>query len=259
VVRCFRDADVPHVEGSSDPVRDLDIINTELMLADLEVLDRAGRKLAPRAKSGDDEAGANLEMIEEMKACLNGGTLLSRGGLSAPLSETILGYGLITMKPVLYLANVDEDDPDESLHEPVRRYAEEQGAAFMILSAKVEEEISELPEAEKKDFLNAMNLQESGLARLVALVYDLLHLITFYTITTDLQAWTVRRGTDALDAAGRIHSDFQRGFIRAEVFQFSDLLQAGSEHGVREHGVLRTEGRDYVVQDGDIIHFLFNV
>ena len=170
-----------------------------------------------------------------------------------------LQYGTITDKPVVYVANVGEEELGGPCVEAIKSYAEAHEAAFLSLSGHVEEEISELSSDEKGEYLQALGLEESGLVRLTRTVYSLLDLVTFYTVTTDLQAWTVPRGALAPQAAGRIHTDFEHGFIRAEVFHYADLVEAGSEHTIREVGKLRSEGKDYVVADGDIIHFLFNV
>jgi len=256
VVRCFHDDDVAHVAGTVDPLRDIEIINTELALADIDVLERAGEKVAPRAHSGEKAAAAELAEIERMLAALNAGDPLRE---HAGLHEAAGRYGLITDKPVVYVANVDESDAAGAAGAAVSAYAGRTGAAYLALSAKVEQEISELPEADRQPYLQSLGLAESGLARLSRAVYGLLGLITFYTAATDLQAWTVRQGALAPQAAGRIHTDFERGFVRAEVYTYDDLVRLGSEHKVREAGHLRQEGRTYEVRDGDITHFLFNV
>ena len=258
VVRCFHDEDVSHVTGSIDALRDIEIINTELMLADLEQLQRAREKIAKKAKSGDRETASRLEALERMAKHLDGGSLLRDAAEPVQDPELFREFGLITAKPLLYLANIDEEGGDAHFQKTIEEYAADTGAAYMPLVGKLEEEISELPEEEKQTYLEAMGLAKSGLDRLVEQAYRLLDIITFYTVTTDLQAWTVTTGTKAPDAAGKIHTDFKAGFIRAEVYAFDDLLEAGSEHHIRELGHLRLEGHDYVMQDGDIVHFLFN-
>jgi GTP-binding protein YchF len=258
VVRCFRDENVTHVAGDVDPGRDIEIIDTELLLADLEVLERARDKVVHKAHSGDKAAAAEVAEIDAMRGLLDAGTPLR----AAPaLHEAAARYGLITDKPLVLVANVDEGDSTGAggAAGAVTAHAGRVGAASIALSARVEQEISELPEAERQGYLQALGLAESGLARLTRTVYGLLDLITFYTAATDLQAWTVRRGTLAPAAAGRIHTDFERGFIRAEVYTYDDLARLGSEHKVRESGHLRQEGHGYEVKDGDIVHFLFNV
>jgi GTP-binding protein YchF len=256
VVRCFHDEDVSHVTGNVDPVRDIEIINTELMLADLEQLDRAKSKLLMKAKSGDSEAGKKIEFIEKMAEHLDAGKLLK--DLDMPSEQVFKEFGLLTSKPFLYLANIDEERTDEEGQASIQNYASQHGSAFLHLVGKLEEEISELPEEEKQIYLEAMGLEQSGLDRLIGTAYRLLDILTFYTMTTDLQAWTVKTGTKASEAAGKIHTDFEKGFIRAETFHYNDLISAGSEHHIREKGLFRSEGHDYVVKDGDIIHFLFN-
>ena len=259
VVRCFESADAQHVLGAVDPGRDIEIINTELLLADLQLLDKDRSQMEKKAKAGDREAAARIQTLAAMTAHLNAGKLLRSFEMNEAARELVREYGLITAKPVLYVVNLGEEGCPPELLDRVQRLAEGEGARVVPISGKLEEEISELPPEEKKEYLEAMGLERSGLERLVESAYRLLDLITFYTITTDLQAWTLRRGSTAPQAAGRIHSDFERGFIRAEVFHFDDLIKAGSDHHAREMGLLRTEGKGYVVQDGDIIHFLFNV
>lgn len=258
VVRCFESGEAQHVLGTVDPVRDIDIIKTELLLADLEMLERDRARVEKRAQGGEREAARRLPALAAMIEHLNCGRLLKSFEMSDPARDLVREYGLITAKPVLYLANIGESGCDPGVMEALAGRAAEDGAPLLSLSGKIEEEISELAPEEKQEYLAAMGLEHSGLERLIEAAYGLLELITFYTITTALQAWTVRRGTPAPEAAGRIHSDFQRGFIRAEVFHFDDLLRAGSEQQIREQGLLRSEGKSYRVQDGDIIHFLFN-
>jgi GTP-binding protein YchF len=259
VVRCFTVADVVHVTGDVDPVRDIEIINTELMLSDLEVLDRAREKYDRLSGHGSKEAKTAMAAIETMTACLNQGKLLKGMVMDEAMAALNIEYGLITTKPVLYLANVDENNASETPLKKLEEYARADGSEFLFLSGKIEEEISELPDAEKREYLDAMGLKESGLVRMIHASYRLLDLITYYTSATELQAWTLKTGTTAQKAAGKIHTDFERGFIRAEVFNYRDLKQAGSEKGVKEQGHLRLEGREYPVEDGDIIKYLFNV
>lgn len=259
VVRCFAHEDVAHVTGAVDPLRDIGIINTELMIADMELLERAREKLLKLAHSGDKEARAKTELFDRCLAHLNGGNMLSSAHLSEGDLDVLAEYGIITHHPMLYCANTDESPESGRLAGDVAGFAKRENAAFVSIVGKIEEEIAHLPGNEKQEYLEAMGIRESGLARLIGSAYALLDLITFYTMATELQAWTIARGTHALRAAGRIHTDFERGFIRAEVLGFDDLIKAGSEHHAREKGLLRVEGRDYVVRDGDIIKFLFNV
>jgi ribosome-binding ATPase len=259
VVRCFHSEDALHVMGSVDPLRDMDVITTELVLADYEHLERETEKLAKRAKLGEKEAAARMESLGPMLRHLAAGKRLRTLALSAEMAHLSREHGLITAKPLLYLANLDETGADPAALDPLRTRAADEGAGFLTIAGKLEEEIAELGAAEKREYLAAMGLARSGLDTLVEAAYRLLGLVTYYTATTDLQAWTIPEGTSARAAAGRIHSDFERGFIRAEVVHYDDLVAAGSEHQAREKGFLRTEGRDYVVRDGDVIHYLFNV
>ncbi len=259
VVRCFAAEDVVHVTGEIDPVRDIEIVNTELMLADLEVLDRAKDKIMKLARSGDKAAQHRVAVIDRMEEHLNRGELLATLDISDEEKNIAREFGLITGKPMLYLANAGENDLGGGAAENVAKYAEDTGAEQMVIVGKLEEEISELPEGEKKGFLDAMGLPSSGLDRLIISSYRLLDLITYYTAATDLQAWTVKKGTHAATAAGKIHTDFERGFIRAEVYHYDELIAAGSEHAMRDKGFLRSEGRDYVIREGDIIKYLFHV
>lgn len=259
VVRCFSNADVVHVAGEVDPLRDIEIVNTELMLADLEVLERGKEKYERLAGHGNKDAKNILKVIEEMLAHLNGGKLLKSLEIDEIRKAVNDEYGLITSKPMLYLANIDENAVPAALLKKIEEYAAREGSEFLYLSGKIEEEIAELSESEKGEYLEALGLKESGLTRVIHNSYRLLDLITYYTTTTDLQAWTLKKGTSALKAAGKIHTDFERGFIRAEVFNYADLKEAGNEKGVREKGHLRQEGKEYTVKDGDIIKFLFNV
>jgi ribosome-binding ATPase len=259
VVRCFSNDDVVHVTGDVDPVRDIEIINTELMLADIEVLERGLDKEQKLERSGDKKAKIKISMIERMIGHLNNGAMLGTFVRGDDEHEILAEFGVITDKPVIYLANTDEEASSRRYIDIVAGYASKQGAQHLHIVGKLEEEISELPVEEKREYLEAMGLAESGLDRLIRSAYGLLNLITYYTAATELQAWTLLAGTGAARAAGKIHTDFERGFIRAEVFRYDDLVKLGSDKAVREHGLLRSEGRDYIVQDGDIIKYLFNV
>jgi GTP-binding protein YchF len=259
VVRCFKDDDVIHVAGDVDPVRDIEIINLELIFSDMEILTRAREKLIKSARSGDKQSQHHVGVFEKFIAHLNSGSPLRSLAPHPDELEAVKEYGLITLKPVLYLANAGEDIQTGPGINVISEYAATEKSEFLFISGKLEEEISELPASEKNEYLSAMGLKESGLERLIAAAYRLLDLITYYTAATDLQAWTVSKGTTAPRAAGKIHTDFEKGFIRAEVFSFRDLIENGSEHGVREKGLLRSEGRDYVIKEWDIVRYLFNV
>ncbi len=259
VVRCFSNDDVVHVAGDVDPVRDIEIINTELMLSDIEILERGLEKEHKMLRSGDKKAQIQAGVIEQMIGHLNSGNMLRTFSMGDDERHMLADFGVITDKPVIYLANIDEEQSSRKHLNAVADYAGVQGAQYLYLIGKLEEEISELPAGEKKEYLEAMGLAESGLDRLIRTAYGMLNLITYYTAATELQAWTLLTGTHAATAAGMIHTDFEHGFIRAEVFQYDDLVKYGSEKAVREHGQFRSEGRDYIVHDGDIIKFLFNV
>jgi GTP-binding protein YchF len=259
VVRCFANDDVVHVTGDVDPVRDIEIINTELMLADIEILEKGLDKEQKLERSGDKKAKTKAAAIERMIGHLNKGNMLGSYAHDDDERVILFEYGLITDKPVIYLANTDEGEQSRRFIDIVADYAAKHGSQHLHIVGKLEEEISELPADEKKEYLEGMGLAESGLDRLIRTAYGLLNLITYYTAATELQAWTLPTGTGAAPAAGKIHTDFERGFIRAEVFRYVDLVKMGTEKAVREHGLLRSEGRDYIVQDGDIIKYLFNV
>lgn len=259
VVRCFHHHDVVHVIGEINPVRDAEIVNTELLLADMEVLLRAREKVVKVAQSGDKHARTKLELLERMIVHLNEGKMLRTLYITEDDQNFVKELGIITNKPMLYCANVGENGDGLNEAKELEMLAQKENAACIILSGKIEEEISELPSEDKKEFLRSMGIEESGLDRLIKTAYGLLDLITYYTSATELQAWTVKKGTAAQKAAGKIHSDFEKGFIRAEVYNFKDLIAVGSEHAIREKGLLRSEGKEYIIQDGDIVHYLFNV
>ncbi len=258
VVRCFESADAVHVMGSVDPGRDIDVVNTELLLADLQVIERAREKEIHAARAGEKTAKHDVELLETLAKHLDGGAALRTVPEPGKYVEIIARLGVITAKPVLYLANRGES-ADEALPRQVRERAAAEGAGFVAIAGKVEEELSALAPEDREGFARELGIERTGLDRLVEASYAMLGLVTFYTAATDLQAWTIPVGTPAHTAAGRIHTDFERGFIKAEVVQFDDLVRAGTEHHARELGQLRAEGRDYVVRDGDVVRFLFNV
>jgi GTP-binding protein YchF len=259
VIRCFRRDDVVHVTGDIDAVRDGEIVETELVISDIEVLERAREKLVKSLRGGDKSAQKRLDVIVKCIPFLNEGTPLKNISLHEGEKTLLKSYGLVTLKPVLYCANIDEEGGVKQQVKRLEEYAKKRGGDFLTISGKLEEEISELPADEKQEYLKELGIGESGLDRLVNKAYRLLDLITFYTTTTRLQAWTLERGTAAQKASGKIHTDFERGFVRAEVYGYDELLSEGSETHVREAGKLRSEGREYIVTDGDIIHFLFNL
>lgn len=265
VVRCFEDGNVVHVDGSIDPLRDIETINLELIFSDLEILERRIAKVTKTARM-DKTAAKELELLKRIKAHLEDGnpakTLEVEDEDELPLLE---GYNLLTYKPVIYAANVSEDDladdAQSNAHvEKVREYAKEQNSEVFVICAQIEQEIAELDEDEKKMFLEDLGIKESGLEKLIRASYHILGLMSFLTAGEDeTRAWTIRIGTKAPQAAGKIHTDFERGFIKAEVVNYKDLLESGSYAGAREKGLVRMEGKEYVVRDGDVILFRFNV
>jgi GTP-binding protein YchF len=255
---------VVHVDGRVDPIRDKEVVETELMLADLDTVEKRLSVLEKKAKSGDPRSSQEAAFLQRLKGMLSASRSL-RGGSYSPEEAQWLGeYHLLTDKPVVYVANVSEADLRLGAEtEPVRRVREmamKEGADVAVISGKVEAEVSALPKEERAAYLEAMGLKESGLDRLARAAYHLLDLITFFTAgENEARAWTIHRGMKAANAAGRIHSDMERGFIRAEVIGYEDLMAAGSPQAVRERGQLRIEGAEYIVQDGDILYFRFNV
>ena len=265
VVRCFEDSNVVHVDGSIDPLRDIETINLELIFSDLEILERRIAKVTKTARM-DKEAAKELDFLEKIKAHLEAGKMAITMELENEEEEHFMGsYNLLTWKPVIYAANVSEDDladdgDGNTFVQEVKSYAKEQNSEVFVICAQIEQEIAELDEEERKLFLEDLGLKESGLEKLVKASYRLLGLMSFLTAGEDeTRAWTIKIGTKAPKAAGKIHTDFERGFIKAEVVNYQDLLDCGSYAGAREKGLVRMEGKDYVVQDGDVILFRFNV
>jgi GTP-binding protein YchF len=262
VVRCFVGADVPMVEGSLDPVRDAEIVETEMALADLETVARARQAAASRAKSGDRYAREQVAALQHLEARLAEGVPVRRQVLEEPAREVVGALRLLTAKPVIYVANVDEAAlPDGGPHAAaLRALADRQGAGFVALAAKLEAELQDLPPDDARAYLEAVGLREPGLPRLIRACYSLLGLISFFTVlSNEVRAWPVRRGTHAAEAAGQIHTDMQRGFIRAEIVPWDVLVAQGSLHAARDHGLVRTEGRDYAIADGDVMTVRFAV
>jgi hypothetical protein len=262
VLRCFEGGDITHVEGSIDPLRDAETVETELMLADLESLEKRQVNAAKKAKGGDKEAKAQIEVMEPVLALLRDGKP-ARLFKPTPEQKPILQQlQLLTAKPVLYVCNVEEASAAEgnALSAKVAARAKSEGASAVIVSAAIEAEVAQLPEDERAEFLSHLGLTETGLARVIRAGYRLLDLITFFTVgPKETRAWTVHRGSRAPEAAGVIHTDFERGFIVAETIAYDDYLVCGGEQGAKDAGKMRQEGRDYFVQDGDVILFRFNV
>lgn len=264
VVRCFEDPNITHVAGRVDPISDIEVINLELILADMETVERRIERIGRRARAGEKDAKAELEVLEKFKTAFEAEQPARSVELTDDESVYARDLHLLTMKPVLYVANVSEDGLANAEENPLvkktREYAEAEGAETVIISAKVESEIAELEGEDKVMFLEELGLKESGLNRLIRAAYKLLGLITYFTAgVQEVRAWTIRENTKAPQAAGVIHSDFERGFIRAEVVHYDDLIESGSMQAAREKGLVRLEGKDYVVRDGDVMHFRFNV
>ena len=263
VLRCFEDGDVTHVDGAVDPDCDAETIDTELMLADLDSLERRVTSAAKKAKGGDKDSKTQLEVMEPVLEALRAGRPARSVALDADQRIILKTLGLMTSKPVLYVANVDEASAasGNALSARVAARAAAEGTSHVVISAAIEAEVAMLgDEAEKREYLSALGLEETGLARVIRTGHQLLHLITFFTVgPKEARAWTLQLGLKAPQAAGVIHSDFERGFIRAETIAYNDFITLGGEAAAKEAGRMRLEGKDYVVQDGDIFHFLFNV
>jgi GTP-binding protein YchF len=262
VVRCFDDPDITHVDGSIDPLRDIDTIETELILADLESAERRANRYAKAGKGGDKEALLHASVAQRMFEALNEGRPVRSLEFSGDELDSMRQAQMITAKPVLYVCNVDEAglSTDNPYVAAVRQRAAESGAGVVLISARIESEIAELDDNDRADFLESLGLTEPGLAVLARETYRLLGLQTYFTAgEKEIRAWTIGKGWTAPQAAGVIHSDFERGFIKAEVYSIEDLEQYKSEAGMKAAGRLRLEGKEYVVRDGDVMHFRFNV
>jgi ribosome-binding ATPase len=260
VVRCFEDTDITHVEGRIDPIADIETVETELMLADLDSLERRVDGLSKKAKGGDKEAKEAVDLINRALALLRDGKPARLVERKPEEERAFHMLGLLTSIPVLYVCNVEEAAAatGNDFSRKVEARAKAEGAATVVISAKIESEIAVLSRAERSDYLAAVGLQEAGLDRLIRAGYALLGLVTFFTVgPKETRAWTVTRGARAPQAAGVIHTDFEQGFIRAETIAYADFVAGGGEAGAREAGKMRLEGKDYVVQDGDVMHFRF--
>ncbi|MEY3730177.1 MAG: hypothetical protein RLZZ57_933 [Pseudomonadota bacterium] len=261
VLRCFEDGDVTHVEGSIDPIRDADTVETELMLADLDSLEKRAQGLVKRARGGDKEALAQMALIEPIKAALEAGRP-ARTAVPAGEAEAAKRLQLLTTKPVLYVCNVEEASAATGNTQSARVFerAKAEGAQAVVVSAAIEAEISQMPQADRGEFLSSLGLEEGGLDRVIRAGYALLGLITYFTVgPKEARAWTILKGMKAPQAAGVIHGDFERGFIAAETIAFDDYVALGGEQGAKEAGKMRVEGKEYVVRDGDVMLFRFNV
>jgi len=262
VVRCFEDPNVIHVAGKVDPKADIEVIEAELMLADLDAIEKRLFKAEKMVKTGDKKTAEEVEFMRRLKDMLSKGEPIRRGAHSDEEQVWLRNYTLLSSKPVLYVANVAEDTvgkPNPYV-DAVKKIAAEEGAGVVVISGQVEGEIAQLPMEERKEYLAGMGLKESGLDRMIRAGYDLLGLITYLTAgEKEVRAWTITKGTKAPQAAGKIHTDFEKGFIRAQVSHYDDLMKLKTEQAVKAAGLLRSEGKEYVVKDGDIMLFRFNV
>lgn len=263
VVRCFEDSNITHVEGGVDPIRDIEIIDLELIICDLDVVNTRLEKIEKKAvTTKDKEALEEVNALKKVRDALEKNIPARRLEYTDEENKILKNFSLLTKKPIIYMANVSEDDiiSGNSYVEEVREYASKEGAKVVMLSAKVESELSELNEEDKLLFLEDLGIDESGLDKLIKATYDLLGLATFFTAGKDeCRAWTFKKGMKAPECAGIIHSDFEKGFIRAEVTSYSDYKEYGGEKGAKENGKMRLEGKEYLMQDGDIVFFRFNV
>lgn len=264
VVRCFDDKNIIHVENEIDPIRDITTIEIELILADLEIVDNRLNKIGKKATmSKDKEIKKEADLLVKLKEALENDIALRKLALSEEEIKMVKHYNLLTLKPIIYMANVSEADLATGTNnyvEQVKSYATKEGSKVIVVCAKVEEELSELDDSEKQEFLEALGVEESGLDKLINASYSLLGLKTYFTAGTDeVRAWTFKDGMKAPECAGIIHTDFERGFIKAEIMSYTDLEKCGTEKAVKEAGKMRLEGKDYLMQDGDICYFRFNV
>lgn len=261
VVRCFENDDIVHVSGKVDPLEDIEVINTELILADMESVEKALLKATKNSKSGDKEALKRKDLLGKLKEHIDEGNLARTMELSEDELLSIRDLQLLTMKPTVYIANVSEDGFENNPYlNLVQEYAEKEGSEVVSVCAAIESELVELDDEDKAEFLSDLGLTEPGLNRVIRAGYDLLNLQTYFTAgVKEVRAWTVQIGATAPKAAAVIHTDFERGFIRAEVIAYDDFIECNGESGAKEKGKLRVEGKDYVVQDGDVLHFRFNV
>jgi len=262
VLRCFEDTEITHVENTIDPLRDSEIIETELMLADLDSLDKQIQNLSKKAKSNDPDAKKDLTLMQNLHVLLSDGKPIRSADFDKDKLKKIKTFNLLTSKPVLYVCNVSEEDAvlGNKFSKIIFDKAIQQNCVSVIISGAIESEIALLNDEEKNEFLADLNLKESGLNRLIRKGFDLLGLLTFFTVgPKEARAWTLKKDSTAPEAAGAIHTDFQKGFIRAETISYDDYLNYKSEQAVKDSGRMRVEGSDYVVQDGDIFHFRFNV
>ncbi|MCC5880894.1 MAG: redox-regulated ATPase YchF [Idiomarina sp.] len=261
VVRCFNDDNIVHVSGRVDPAEDIDTINTELALADMDAVEKAIHRLGKKAKGGDKQAKTEMAVLEKLLPTLEEGLMARSVELSSDERKTIRSYNLLTLKPTMYICNVAEDGFDDNpFLDQVREIASRENAIVVPVCAAIEAEISELDDADKEEFLGEMGLEEPGLNRVIRAGYELLNLHTYFTAgVKEVRAWTIPVNSTAPQAAGKIHTDFEKGFIRAEIVGYDDFIDNRGEQGAKDAGKWRLEGKEYIVKDGDVIHFRFNV
>lgn len=263
VVRCFDDPNIVHVDAVVDPRRDIEVIETELMLKDLETVEKKLSEISKRAKAGDKKLKAEADTYGRVQDHLSSGRLVRYFSTESEEEHLwVTDLHLLTNKPVMYVCNVHERDiaSDPPYVSTVREVAEQEGATVVVISAAVEAEVAELPHGERRAFLEGLGLRESGMNQVIREGYALLHLITFFTVgPKEVHAWTLRKGSTAIEAAGMVHSDFARGFIRAEIMKFGEMARLGSEQAVRDKGLLQIHGKEYQIEDGDVVHIRFNV
>ena len=264
VVRCFDDGKIIHVDGNIDPIRDIETINLELIIADLDIINNRLEKVSKKARTTKNKDDLiEVEILEKCKKALEEDIPLRQIDLNKEEKEIIKSYSFLTLKPIIYVANITENDignEDNKYVKQVKKYASKENAKVVSLCAAIEEELSELSKEDKKEMLEGLGLGESGLDKLITATYDILGLATYFTVGKDeVRAWTFKKGMNAKECAGIIHTDFEKGFIRAEVMSYDDLIECGSELKVKEAGKARLEGKDYLMQDGDICHFRFNI
>lgn len=264
VVRCFDDGKIIHVDGNINPIRDIETINLELAIADLDVINNRLERVSKKARTTKNKDDlVEVEALEKAKQALEENKALRQVEFTEDELKSLKSYSFLTLKPIIYLANIKESElgnPDNKYVQEVKQYALKENAQVVSLCAKVEEDLSELTKEEKQEMLEALGLEESGLDKLIQATYDILGLATYFTVGKDeVRAWTFKKGMNAKQCAGIIHSDFEKGFIRAEVMSYEDLVKYGNELKVKEAGRARLEGKDYIMQDGDICHFRFNV
>lgn len=264
VVRCFDDGKIIHVDGNINPIRDIETINLELAIADLDVINNRLERVSKKARTTKNKEDlTEVEALEKAKQALEENKALRQVEFTEDELKSLKSYSFLTLKPIIYLANIKESElgnPDNKYVQEVKQYASKENAQVVSLCAKVEEDLSELTKEEKQEMLEALGLEESGLDKLIQATYDILGLATYFTVGKDeVRAWTFKKGMNAKQCAGIIHTDFEKGFIRAEVMSYEDLVKYGNELKVKEAGRARLEGKDYIMQDGDICHFRFNV